>query len=109
MNEVSKLSVVELCSELASYGIGKSDFYFMDFDGKNNGALPMKVHCQFPQNTITVGEKQTILMYGWPDIRDIKMISYDQSKALVMKKELSCTQEIYPKCWSPSLEVKLKL
>ena len=46
--------VIETCSELPSYGVLNSDFYFIDPDGKGVNEIPIKAWCNIEENSTWV-------------------------------------------------------
>ena len=47
LQELSKMNVASSCEDLALYGVNKSGYYMVDYDGHNQNAPPTNVFCRF--------------------------------------------------------------
>ena len=108
--EITKIvTVVESCSELSNHGIQESRKYDVDFDGKNDGDVPVNVFCQLPEGLTKIGEtvETSIDNCDQPGCFEFQIdynVSMNQIAALTQQSS-TCSQSIEFICFSAPLKV----
>ena len=55
-----KITAPASCEELHKQGISRNQEIYIDADGVNHGALPIKAQCIFPEAKTIIGEEKVI-------------------------------------------------
>ena len=97
------------CGQLARLGFNVSDIFYLDYDGLGLGKPPFEAFCQFPEQTLIVGQEVSVdVVHCDTDFCLEHPLNYDVAEEQfekLLEVSTTCSQSVTLNCFSSPIKV----
>ena len=97
------------CGQLARLGFNVSDIFYLDYDGLGFGKPPFEAFCQFPEQTLIVGQEVSVdVVHCDTDFCFEHPLNYDiaeEQLEKLLEVSTTCSQSVTLNCFSSPIKV----
>ena len=97
------------CGQLARLGFNVSDIFYLDYDGLGFGKPPFEAFCQFPEQTLIVGQEVSVdVVHCDTDFCFEHPLDYDiaeEQLEKLLEVSTTCSQSVTLNCFSSPIKV----
>ena len=97
------------CGQLARLGFNVSDIFYLDYDGLGLGKPPFEAFCQFPEQTLIVGQVVSVdVVHCDTDFCFEHPLNYDiaeEQLEKLLEVSTTCSQSVTLNCFSSPIKV----
>ena len=98
------------CGQLARLGFNVSDIFYLDYDGLGLGKPPFEAFCQFPEQTLIVGQVVSVdVVHCDTDFCFEHPLNYniaEEQLEKLLEVSTTCSQSVTLNCFSSPIKVR---